>query len=255
MRVLKNAWKSLKGRFGVNAPRVAVRAHTPWYVRALTVTGILVTVAGASWATYHYGSEFSGFRKSEIEAEMKRLNELTVRQTEQIADMRQKLAASESQRKIDSGSFGDLAKQVKTLATENASLKDDLAFFQSLLPPSRGDDTLALGRLKVDPDAIPGEFRFRLLLMRGGQRQSDFVGRLQIVVSAVQGNDKIVLTLPVTDANGANANSEYQLNFKSFQRVEGSFKIAPGAVVKSIQVRVYQNGAGAPKLAQTVNMS
>jgi len=73
------------------------------------------------------------------------------------------------------------------------------------------------------------------------------------VVSAQQGNDKIVLTLPPVES--APAAAEYQLNFKSFQRVEGAFKIAPGAVVKTVQVRVYQNGSGAPKLAQTVNIS
>ena len=199
-----------------------------------------------------FRSEFSGFRKTEIEAEMKRLNDLAAKQADQINEMRQRLAASESQSKIDAGSFGDLAKQVKALSAENAALKDDLAFFHSLIPASGGDDTLALGRLKVDADATPGEFRFRMLLVRGGQRPADFVGRVQIVVNAQQGNEKLVLTLPPADTQ---APAEYQLNFKSFQRVEGAFKIAPGAVVKSVQVRVYQNGGGAPKLAQTVNLS
>ena len=48
--------------------------------------------------------------------------------------------------------------------------------------------------------------------------------------------------------------TEYQLNFKFFQRVEGTFKVAPGAVVKSLQVRVFENGASTPRLTQTVNV-
>jgi hypothetical protein len=244
--------KSLKNRFGINAPRVAVRAHMPWYMRTLVLLGVALALAAASWATYHYGREFAGFRKSEIESETRRLHELAARQAAEIADSRAKLAVAESQRQIEAVTYGDLAKQIKALSNENARLKDDLAFFQSLLPVAGRDDTIALGRIKVEPDTVPGEFKYRLLLVQGGQRPTDFLGHLQIVVSAQQGAEKLVLALPPV-ADGKMR--EYQLNFKSFQRVEGAFKIAPGAVVKSVQVRVYQNGASAPKLVKSVNIS
>lgn len=224
----------------------------PWYMRWIVFSCVAVAVVGAIWATYHFGIEFAGFRKSEIEDQMKRLKQVTVNQAAEIAEVRQKLAASESQRQIEAVTYGDLAKQVKGLSTENASLKDDLAFFQSLLPAAGRDDTIALGRLKVEPDTVPGEFRYRMLLVQGGQRPADFQGHVQFVVSVVQGTEKIVLALPPV-ADGKTL--EFQLNFKSFQRVEGVFKIAPGAVVKSVQVRVYQNGASAPKLTQTVTIS
>ena len=224
----------------------------PWYTRWIVVGCIGAAILGASWATYHFGREFAGFRKSEIEQQMKRLTDTTEKQTAELADVRQKLAVSESQRQIDAVTYGDLAKQVKGLSAENAALKDDLAFFQSLLPAAARDDTIALGRLKVEPDTVPGEFKYRLLVVQGGQRPADFQGHVQIVVSAQQGTEKIVIALPPV-ADGKTR--EYQLNFKSFQRVEGAFKMAPGAVVKSVQVRVYQNGASAPKLTQTVNVS
>jgi hypothetical protein len=99
---------------------------------------------------------------------------------------------------------------------------------------------------------VPGEFKYHMLLVQGGQRPADFVGHVQIVVSALQGTEKVVLALP-PQADGKTR--EFQLNFKSFQRVEGTFKIAPEAVVKSVQVRVYQNGASTPKLTKSVNIS
>ena len=216
------------------------------------LAGVIMSIAGASWATYHFGSEFAGFRKSEIEGEMKRLNDLTAKQAAELADIRAKLAVAESQRLIESVSYRDVANQVKQLSNENAVLKDDLAFFQSLLPTAGRDDAIALGRLRVEPDTMPGEFRYRLLLVQGGQRPADFHGHVQLVVSAQQGTEKLVLALPPM-ADGKMR--EYQLNFKSFQRVEGTFKMAPDAVVKSVQVRVYQNGATAPKLTKSVNIS
>lgn len=247
------AWiNSLKNRFGINAPRVAVRAHVPWFTRTVLLLGVALALAAASWVTYHYGREFSGFHKSESDSETRRLNELALRRDAEIADIRAKLAAAESQRQIEAVTYSDLAKQIKALSNENARLKDDLAFFQSLLPVAGRDDAIALGKIKVEPDAVPGEYKYRVLLVQGGQRPTDFLGHVQIVVSAQQGAEKLVLALPPV-ADGKMR--EYQLNFKSFQRVEGAFKIAPGAVVKSVQVRVYQNGASAPKLVKSVNIS
>ncbi len=247
------AWlRWLKNRFGVGAPRVAVTAHVPWYMRWMVMLGVGAAIVGASWATYHFGSEFAGFRKSEIEGEMKRLNELTAKQESELAEARKTLAISESQLKIESATYGDLAKQVKSLAAENAALKDDLAFFQSLLPVPGKDEAVAINRFKLEPDAMPGEYRYRMLLVQGGQRPGDFQGHIQLVINAQQGAQKVVLTLPSEkDAKS----QQFQLNFKSFQRVEGTFRVEPGTAVKNIQVRVYQNGARTPKLTQSVNIS
>jgi hypothetical protein len=91
-----------------------------------------------------------------------------------------------------------------------------------------------------------------MLLMQGGQRPADFQGHIQLVINAQRGEQKMVLTLPAEN----NAKSqEYRLNFKSFQRVEGAFKVPPGTVVKNIQVRVYQNDSRTPKLTKSVNIS
>jgi hypothetical protein len=249
---LKAGLRWLKNRFGVGAPRVAVRTHVPWYMRWVLLLGVGAAIVGASWATYHFGSEFAGFRKSEIEGEMKRLNELTAKQESELAGARKALAISESQRKIENATYGDLTKQVKSLAEENASLKDDLAFFQSLLPVPGKDDAVAINRFKLEPDAMPGEFRYRMLLVQGGQRPADFQGYIQLIINAQQGTQKVVLTLP---AENDAKSQQFQLNFKSFQRVEGTFKVEAGTVVKNIQVRVYQNGARTPKLTQSVNIS
>ncbi len=249
---MKNWLRWFRNRSGASAPRVAVTAHVPWYMRWVVMLCVGAAIIGASWATYHFGSEFAGFRKSEIEGEMKRLNELTAKQEADLAEARKTLAVSDSQRKIESATYADLAKQVKSLSVENAALKDDLAFFQSLLPVPGKDDAVAINRFKLEPDAMPGEFRYRMLLVQGGQRPADFQGHIQLVITAQQGAQKVVLTLP---AENDAKSQQYQLNFKSFQRVEGVFRVEAGTVVKNIQVRVYQNGARTPKLTQSVNIS
>jgi hypothetical protein len=165
--------------------------------------------------------------------------------------LRVRVAAAERQAQIETASQDDLAKQIKSLSGENAKLKEDLAFFQSVLPLSGRDESVSIGRFKLEPEAVPGEFRYRVLVVQGGQQPREFQGYLQLVVSMQQGTQKQVLTLP---SEKEPSSKEFLLNFKSFQRLEGVFKVAPGAIIKTVQVRVYENGARTPKLTQSINI-
>ena len=162
------------------------------------------------------------------------------------------MAAVERQLQIDRATYGDLAKQVKTLSEENSALKEDLAFFQSLMASGAKELGLSINRFRVQPDALPGEYRYRLLLVQSGQRIKEFQGTLQFLVYLEQSDRKFVLTLPPEDQKNSR---EYQVNFKFFQRVDGTFKVAPGTTVKNLEVRVFENGVNAPKLSQTASVS
>lgn len=244
--------RALHRKFGITAPRVAVRAHWPWYWRWLGYAALGAAVVGVGWTTYDYGMELAGFRQGEAARAQARLNEEIRRQETALVEMRSQVASAERQLQIERATYGDLARQVKTLSEENAALKEDLAFFQSLMASGGKELGLSINRFRVQQDALPGEYRYRLLLVQSGQRVKEFRGTLQFLVYLEQGDRKFVLTLPPEDRKDA---GEYQLSFKFFQRVDGTFKVAPGATVKGLQVRVYENGVVAPKLSQTANVS
>jgi hypothetical protein len=104
----------------------------------------------------------------------------------------------------------------------------------------------------VQNDALPGEFRYRLLLTQTGQRSKDFQGRLQFVVNLQQDGKKTVMTLPAEDDKEARG---FKLNFRFYQRVEGTFRVTPGTVVKGMQVRVLEGDGKEPRLTQQANLS
>jgi hypothetical protein len=85
-----------------------------------------------------------------------------------------------------------------------------------------------------------------------GERSRDFQGKLQFVVNLQQENKKLVMTLPNEDDGEAKG---FKLNFRFYQRIEGTFRVAPNATVKSVQVRVFENGANEARLTQTANVS
>ena len=92
----------------------------------------------------------------------------------------------------------------------------------------------------------------RLFLLQSGQRERDFQGRLQLVVNVVERGATRALVVPAESERDAR---DHQLKFRFFQRVEGTFRVHPDAAVKSVQLRVYEQGSKAPKLAQTVNVT
>jgi uncharacterized protein DUF6776 len=245
-------WRTLKRRFGIAAPRVAVRTHVPWYWRWLGIVTAGALVVGIGWATYDFGMTFAGFRREESDRELARLKETIALQQAQIEKLGSLTAQAERQLEIERATHGDVAKQVKTLLDENATLKDDLAFFQSLMPAGGEEGTVSINRLRLEPAGMPGEYRYRLLLVHAGQRAKEFRGSLQFVLNVMEGGQTTALTLPQAAERGA---KEFQLNFKFFQRVEGTFKVAPDAVVRSFQVRVFESGSNAPKLTHTLKVS
>lgn len=243
--------KALRRKFGIAAPRVAVRTQVAWYWRWLVMILMITLVLALAWWMYDSGRKFAGFDSGQAEREMARQAELNARLQAENAAMLHEVAASERQLQIERSTYGDLAKQVKDLSDENTGLKEDLAFFQRLLSAG-SKEAVSIYRFNVEPDTLPGEYRYRLLLLQMGPRQKEFQGKLQFVIDVLYNGQKSVMTIP--GENGPDLQA-YNINFKYYQRVEGSFRIEPGAVAKSVQVRVFENGDSEARLMQTVNLS
>ena len=228
---------------------MAVKPDVPWYWRSLITLAGVALASAIAWAVF----DATVHRDSTAGAEVERLKKRLDAQEEELAQVRPRLAQAERQTQMDRAAAADLAKQVKSLAHENAALKEDLAFFQSLMAtPVTREGTLSVNRFRVQPQPVAGEYRYQMLLVQAGQRLRDFHGTLQFVIDVQQDGRKLVLTLPPEPDRGSR---EYQLSFKFFQRVEGTFKLTPGSELKGMQVRVFENGARAPKLTQTLNVS
>jgi hypothetical protein len=248
--MLANLLKKARQRFGISAPRMMVKTHIAWYWRMFGLIAVLsCSLVLAAWM-YDAGRRFAGFDRSEVEQEISQLRDSVKKLTEENAALRASVNASESKLQIERAAQAQLVKQVKGLEDENARLKEDLAFFENLMPSERKDNALSINRFRVDPDAMPGEYRYRLLLVQGGTRTQPFQGSLQLLLNLLQDGKNAIITLPEDGAAPA-----YRISFKYFQRVEGTFRVAPGARVKSVQIRILESGSGQVRASQSVNLS
>lgn len=241
----------LKRRFSIAASPLAVRRHVAWYWRLPLAVVLLAGGVMLSWWFYDAGMRFAGFERGSTVEELHRLRERSTELERENVSLRSMGAQAERKMQIEQVTQNDLAKTVKTLQDENAQLKESLTFFRKQMSSDKSDGDLSIYRFKVE-NIMPGEYRYRLLLLQGGQREREFQGKVQFLISFTQGEEKRVMTLPSAKEAEARA---YNLNFKYYQRLEGVFNAGPNAQVKKVQIRVFENGAVQPRLMQTVNLS
>jgi hypothetical protein len=243
--------RAIKRRFGIAAPRVAVHTHVPWYWRWLSAAVFAGVVVGSGWLTYDFGRQNAGFDNSEAQQERSRLQDLNAKLQDENSALRREIAVSERQAQIDLAAHGNLSGQIHNLIEENALLKEDLAFFQTLMASGGEAGGINVNRFRVQPDALPDEYRYRLLIAQSKQRVKDFRGRLQFIVDFERAGKSEVISFPKED----DATQAYNLAFKFYQRVEGTFLMPADAVIKKVQVRVLEAGNPTPVSTQTVTLS
>jgi hypothetical protein len=243
----------LRQRFGIAAPHVAIHSQIPWYWRWVGFTVMLgISAASATWI-YDAGRRFAGFDRSEVQEELGRTQKSLDATRAEVERLTVIANAADSRLSIERTAQQKLAQQIRTLEQDNARLKEELATFESMLSSeARNANAVSVYRFKVEPDVLPGEYRYRLLLMTPStRREREFHGRMELVISLTEGGRSAMMSFPEPADAGAAA---FKLGFKYFQRVEGTFRVSPKAKVESVQVRVYEAGATQPRATHSVTL-
>ncbi|NDP58083.1 MAG: hypothetical protein GZ090_01835 [Oxalobacteraceae bacterium] len=221
----------------ISAPRMTIKSHFPWPLKMLFMVCTIALGGAAALWIYDLGRQFTGSGQpvqQNASAYQQQLDKLSAERDRYSSTVN----ASESQLMIERSAQTQLAAQVKVLETENARLKEDLAFFESLLPTGTGGPEVSIRRLTVDMVG-QNQVRYRLLLMQGARGKSDFIGTLQLAVTTLQAGRSTVILFPA--ANSADA-AQFKLGFRHYQRVEGVLTLPDGMSARSVQARIYEKG-------------
>lgn len=234
---MKPRW--LRRHLSIAAPAMTVRSQRPWWIRAI----ILVLVAAlivllARWA-FALGSRFAGLDRDEVAADIARL-------TAQIADLKSErealqtgLNAANSHLTIERAAQDKLLAQIKSLEAENDKLRQDLAFFERILPAASGQG-VSIRSFQIERES--GEsvrLRYRVLVGQSAKASQDFSGGAQLTLVGVRDGRNV--SVPVT-AEMLRDPRSLTLSFRLFQRVEGVIDVPAGMRVRSVQVKIVDRG-------------
>ncbi|MDO8374503.1 MAG: DUF6776 family protein [Pseudomonadota bacterium] len=224
-------FRLFRRRLTISSPRMAIRTSLPWPLRwALGAMMLGFSAAIALW-TFELGVSIAGLDK-DAKVELTKLRE-------EVAALRSERDKSQSIANI-SGSLLTAEKaaqekmvaQIRQLEADNRLLRDDLGFFEKLLPAG-GAESAAIRGLQAEA-LTDMQVKWQVLVIQPVKDAPVFNGKLELTFSGTLAGKPWTTGLP----GGAQL-----LQFKQYRRIEGVLDLPPLAVVKTVTAKVLEGTA------------
>jgi hypothetical protein len=210
---------------------MSVRSALPWPVRWILGAIMLgFSAAVALWA-FEFGKDITGFDgKANEELIALRAEVLALR-----SDRDKALTISNTSGSLltaEKAAFEKVVGQVKQLEADNRALRDDLGFFEKLLPAANAGG-VAIRSVQADLVSA-SQLRWQVLVIQPVKDAPDFDGKLEVTLNGTVGGKPWTATLP---------GGVQLLKFKQYRRIEGVQDLPPLAVVKTVTAKVVEGAA------------
>jgi hypothetical protein len=221
-------FKLLRRRLTISAPRMAVRSHMPWPLRWAGIAIVLGFCGAISLWAFEFGKSIAGLDAGAKE-ELVRLRADVEKLREQRDKAQSAFNTSASLITAEKATQERLVAQVKSLEVESRALRDDLGFFQRLLPASGGGGVAIRG---LQAEVLAGtQLRWQVLLIQPVKNASEFRGKLELSIAGSLDGKPWMMELP---------SGPQPLQFRQYRRVEGMIDLPAQAVVKNVSAKVVE---------------
>jgi len=221
-------FKLLRRRLTISAPRMKVRSAMPWPVQWAAAAVVLGFCGAISLWAFEMGKEIAGVDQS-AKDELVQLREEVVHLRAERDRIQSILNTSGSAITVERAAQERLTAQIRTLETENRSLREDLGFFEKLTPVN-GTEAVAIRGLQAE--VLGGsQLKWQVLVIQPVKNAAEFRGRLELSVSGTQDGKPWVMALP---------EGGQPLQFRQYRRLEGMADLPPQVTVKNVSARVIE---------------
>ncbi|WP_296446376.1 DUF6776 family protein [Rhodoferax sp. UBA5149] len=234
-------------RLTVSAPRMAVRSALPWPFRWAFLAIVFGFCAAIGLWAFEFGKDIAGLERGTKEELQQTRSELGRLQAELAAlkaarDKAQSIAnTADTLMTSEKVAQERLAAQNRQLEADNQSLRDDLGFFEKLIP-TVGVGGIAIRSLQAEV-RNGRDIKWQVLVIQALKNPPEFSGRLELSFTGMQNGKPWMATLP----GGAQV-----LKLKQYGRMEGVFELPPQAVIKGVTAKVLEGSV--TKAVQSIKL-
>ncbi|MBX9832872.1 MAG: hypothetical protein K2X78_07485 [Burkholderiaceae bacterium] len=216
----------LRRRLTISAPRVAIRSALPWPLRWLALAVVFGFCAAVALWAFEFGKSLAGL-DSVSRDELLQLRAEVARLRDDGNEQQTVAHTAESLLMAERAAKESLMAQVRQLEADNRTLREDLGFFEKLIPAS-GTEGLAIRGLHAE--VLGGmQLRWQVLVIQAARNAPDFNGKLELVLTGTHDGAPWTQTQPPQGQ---------PLQVKQYRRIEGVLDLPPNAVVKTVTARV-----------------
>lgn len=237
----------LKRRLTISAPRMAVRSALPWPLRWAVVAIVMGFCSAIGLWAFEFGKDIAGLDHGSKEEVLQLRQQLQAQQKE-TEQLRQERDAAQSVSNTASALVAaekaaqeKLQEQVKQLEQEAHALRDDLSFFERLIPAGAGDG-LAIRGLQVDTKD-PVTAKWQVLVIQSGKNAPELSLRLELSFVGTQAGKPWTMGL---------AEGSIAFKIKQYGRLEGELALPAQTQIKSVTAKVLEGSA--TRATQTVKL-
>lgn len=234
-------------RMTISSPRMSVHGALTWPLRlALSALVIGFCAAIGLWA-FEFGKDIAGLEKGGGEELLRLRAEVTQLRTElsRVKDERDQ-AQSVANTSVtlvtaERASQERLELQVKQLEAESRTLRDDLGFFEKLIPTA-GVAGVAIRGLQADVQN-GAKVKWQVLVIQSSKNAPEFNGLLNLSFSG---------TVDGRPWTGASSGGPQAIKIRQYGRLEGEFELPPRAIVKTVTAKLMEGGV--MRSTQSINL-
>jgi len=224
-------FRLFRRRLTISSPRMAVRSAMPWPIRWILGAVMLGFSAAIGLWAFEFGKGIAGLDTNAKE-ELKLLR-AEVAQLRQGRDKAQAIANTlGSLLTAEKAAQEKITTQLKQLESDNRLLRDDLGFFEKLLPAG-GADGITIRGLQAELLSA-SQLKWQVLVIQPVKNAPEFNGKMEVTFNGTLAGKPWTATLP----GGAQ-----DLQFKQYRRIEGVLDLPPQAVVKTVTAKVVEGTA------------
>jgi hypothetical protein len=209
---------------------MSVRSALPWPLRWLGAAVMLgLCGALALWA-FEFGKDIAGLDRNARE-ELERLRQEVVTLRADLAALSSEDHTAQSRLTTERSLQEQLRMQIRQLEADNQALRNDLGFFERLIPA--GGDALAIRGLQAERLSAT-QWRWQVLMIQAARNAPDFKGALEISFTG---------TLAGKPWSAKHAPAPQPVLVKGYLRQEGVVDLPAQAVVKTVTAKLLQGSA------------
>ncbi len=209
---------------------MAVRSAMPWPLRWAVVAIVLGFCASIGLWAFEFGKGIAGLDGNATQ-ELSSLREEVTRLRTERDKAQSVLNTSGSLLTAEKATQERLTAQIKVLEADNRALRDDLGFFEKLIPAGGAEGVAIRGlQAEVLSDTASGvQMKWQVLVIQPVKNAVEFNGKLEVTFAGTQNGKPWMMALP----GGPQA-----MQVRQYRRIEGIVDLPPQVVVKNVSAKV-----------------
>lgn len=225
-------------RLTISAPRMAVRSALPWPLRWAVFAIVFGFCAAIGLWAFEFGRDIAGLDHDTKEAlKQARTELLSLRSQVSILEAERNKAQSVANT-VDTLLMSEkvmqdkLTAQNRQLEADNRALRDELGFFEKLIPTT-GAEGVSIRGLQVEANN-GREMKWQVLVIQALKNPSEFSGKLELNFTGLLDGKPWSGSLP----GGPQA-----IRLTQYGRIEGVYELPAQVVLKGVTAKVLQGSA------------